>query len=97
MHPLVKDIRDGNFDEILDELAAAVKARQSGAKLATAGLALGDRCRFVDNVRPIYLNTFGVEIVDVKDSGEVIVKALAPRARGRRFRVWTRQLEKVAA
>ncbi len=97
MHPLVQDIERGSFDDVLDELHRAVKGRLDNQKLATTGLAIGDRCRFKQETRPLYLNTHGVEIVRLKDNGEVIVKPVAPGRSSRLFRVWPQRLEKVAA
>ena len=96
MHPLVQDVERGAFDDVIEELHRAVKGRLDSRKLADVGLAVGDKCKFKHDTRPLYLNTHGVEIVSRNSNGEVIIKPLAPGRGARQFRVWPNRLEKVA-
>lgn len=97
MHPLCRDIEAGQFDEMIEELETAVKNRRSSLTLVDIGFNLGDHVKIGYDTSPRYLNQFPSEVVGVRESGEVIIKSLAPRARGRRFRVRPSRLVKVAA
>ena len=87
-------VRQGHFDSIITNLDQAVRERRDVLKLADIGFSIGDRARFTMDVNPQYLRK-GVEVVGVKDSGEIIVKSPLP-GRTRRFRVRANQLEKVS-